>query len=1520
MAQTKLDLSDNKFEQLSNEILHLSGCTHVFGQFQLESGSTLSILPNHDTGKVLTSNSGGTATWQVIPTIIIPITGATNGLSVTDKKIKLGGQLTGNTTIDILTSDLNLCSSTNINRGISLNQTGNELKLSWGDASSACTASISVNDLNVSLSSVYSGGGCAAGLEITHVDNRICLSSTGSNKTYHDNRGFHYVCDYSGGADSRWLPDKGYVDSKLSGNTSASGERITKLICQTSHGFIVKDVIGWSGGTYNKAIANGLYDGEVIGIVSKCYNANCFDLTQSGYITGLTGLTTSTTYFLSDVTAGLLTSIEPTGNTHISKSVLIANSSTSGWVLPYAGYVITTGASAGGTWGSITGILSDQCDLQTCLNGKLASGGTALCATTAGNALKLNNQTASFYLNTGSTAICATCAGNASTLVGCTPSCFLGVNATAVCATCAIGAKNLCGCVPASFLLSGGTAVNSSKLGGQLPAYYLNTGSTALCSTSSIDSKGLCGCVPTCFLGVSATAVCATCAIGSKNLCGCVPASFLLSGGTAVCATCAGNSSTLVGCTPSCFLGTTACACDSKCLGGHLPAYYINTGTTITCAADSAKLNNKLPAYYLNTGSTALCATCAGNASTLVGCTPSCFLGATATAVCATCAIGAKNLCGCVPASFLLSGGTAVCSTCAGNASTVAGCTPSCFLGATACACDSKCLGTHLPAYYLTSGGTAVCATCAISSKALCGCVPASFLLSGGTAVCSTTAGNSLKLGNQLPAYYLNTGSTITATNALCLGGVLAAGYLLSGGTAKNSLCLNGHTEAALSVCNAVCVNGHAEANLSVANSACLGGNLANTYLSTTGCACDSKCFNAKLPAYYLNTGSTALCASTAGNSLKLGNVLPAGYLLSGGTAVCATNAINSNNSACINGHTESNLSVNNSACLNTKLPAYYLNTGSTIALATCATTAGNALCLNGHTEAALSVCNSVCVNGHAEANLSVANSACVGGHLPAYFLTSGGTAVCATTAGNALCLGGVLPAGYLLSGGTAKNSTCLNGHLEAALSVCNSVCVNGHAEAALSVANSACLGGKVPAYYLNTGTTITATNTACLGGLLAACYALIASPVFTGVLCSAGQVINDLTGNGSNAYTIYKVTGTSINMTGSKYNFTGCACDRLDSGTYIYCCHSYNIWTNGISRVTVCGNGYVGIGTTAPEALLHICGVLNPAVGSIAKLDFGGSWNRRILFGICSSNNPHIQSINSAENAYTNLLINPLGGNVGIGTATPLTTLDVNGTLKLRSNNDGAIDSLQFANLTGGTKSSFYLISGDLRYYAGGDKVTFKADGAVGIGTATPTFKFELNGPSAYMHFVNAGTGCLATDGTIIGLDGASDLTFYIRQRENSPMLFYTNDTVRMCIMNSGEVCALVCGIGPDWIATSDCRLKKDIIPISNALSTVVKLQGVCYHLCSDEKCENNIGLIAQDVQKILPEIVSYGQASEEDFKYGICDNKLGLKYDKLSALFIEAFKEQQKQIEENEKQIRALCLELNYMRNYNK
>jgi trimeric autotransporter adhesin len=131
------------------------------------------------------------------------------------------------------------------------------------------------------------------------------------------------------------------------GSSSAgSAESILKQVTQNSHGFVVGNVVGWSGGTYNKAIGKSSYDGEVIGLVSKCVSANIFEVTQAGYVTGLTGLVTNTTYFLSPVTAGAITVNQPSGNTQIVKSVLVATSTTAAWVLPYPGYVVTTGTTS----------------------------------------------------------------------------------------------------------------------------------------------------------------------------------------------------------------------------------------------------------------------------------------------------------------------------------------------------------------------------------------------------------------------------------------------------------------------------------------------------------------------------------------------------------------------------------------------------------------------------------------------------------------------------------------------------------------------------------------------------------------------------------------------------------------------------------------------------------------------------------------------------------------------------------------------------------------------------------------------------------------------------------------------------------------------------------------------------------------------------------------------------------------------------------------------------------------------
>jgi len=68
-------------------------------------------------------------------------------------------------------------------------------------------------------------------------------------------------------------------------------------------------------------------------------------------------------------------------------------------------------------------------------------------------------------------------------------------------------------------------------------------------------------------------------------------------------------------------------------------------------------------------------------------------------------------------------------------------------------------------------------------------------------------------------------------------------------------------------------------------------------------------------------------------------------------------------------------------------------------------------------------------------------------------------------------------------------------------------------------------------------------------------------------------------------------------------------------------------------------------------------------------------------------------------------------------------------------------------------------------------------------------------------------------------------------------------------------------------------------------------------------------MGLIAQDVVKVEPRLVSYGDPSpEEKEKYGIEDQVMGLKYDKFAGLFVEAIKELKTQNECLQEQINEL------------
>jgi hypothetical protein len=84
-----------------------------------------------------------------------------------------------------------------------------------------------------------------------------------------------------------------------------------------------------------------------------------------------------------------------------------------------------------------------------------------------------------------------------------------------------------------------------------------------------------------------------------------------------------------------------------------------------------------------------------------------------------------------------------------------------------------------------------------------------------------------------------------------------------------------------------------------------------------------------------------------------------------------------------------------------------------------------------------------------------------------------------------------------------------------------------------------------------------------------------------------------------------------------------------------------------------------------------------------------------------------------------------------------------------------------------------------------------------------------------------------------------------------------------------------------------SDERLKENIHTITDPIAKVCALRGVSYDLIKDQK--KQIGVIAQEVEQVIPEVVA-----------DIPDGYKGVHYGNLVGLLIEAIKEQQKQIDE--------------------
>jgi hypothetical protein len=134
-------------------------------------------------------------------------------------------------------------------------------------------------------------------------------------------------------------------------------------------------------------------------------------------------------------------------------------------------------------------------------------------------------------------------------------------------------------------------------------------------------------------------------------------------------------------------------------------------------------------------------------------------------------------------------------------------------------------------------------------------------------------------------------------------------------------------------------------------------------------------------------------------------------------------------------------------------------------------------------------------------------------------------------------------------------------------------------------------------------------------------------------------------------------------------------------------------------------------------------------------------------------------------------------------------------------------------------------------------------------------------------------GAGYTTNTGDITGVTAGTNLN---GGGSSGGVTLNLDSTITLTTVNAGTV-----------NTTSDERAKDDITPITGALDKVQQLGGYSFTLkATDEKSS---GVIAQEVQKVMPELVQEG-----------AEGLLSVQYGNMVGLLIEAIKEQQAQIDE--------------------
>jgi hypothetical protein len=368
-----------------------------------------------------------------------------------------------------------------------------------------------------------------------------------------------------------------------------------------------------------------------------------------------------------------------------------------------------------------------------------------------------------------------------------------------------------------------------------------------------------------------------------------------------------------------------------------------------------------------------------------------------------------------------------------------------------------------------------------------------------------------------------------------------------------------------------------------------------------------------------------------------------------------------------------------------------------------------------------------------------------------------------------------------------------------------------------------------------------------------------------------SGAMQNNTTGNGN----------TAVGNASLATNTTGVNNTALGTNALADNVGNYNVGVGALAlRLNVSGSSNIAIGHSALE--WHTTGQGNTVIGDTAgNLITTGSYNTIIgkYTGEESLSNNIVLADGQGNIKYrwdgTN---NNIYGNVNVSGSITGQILSTNGIVSGSSQVIGILSSLN--TYTGSNDTTNTTQNSRL------DQLSTASGSAI---TRLTALEVETSNLETFTSSINTTIKTRLNAETVVS--GSSQVTL------SSTTGGGTSDNVRFGSLGIGMAASGTSGridAANDVVAfsTSDIRLKENIVPIPNALEKISKISGNTYDWRAELKDVhgyegNDVGVIAQEVEAVLPQLV---QDRDNGYK--------AVKYDKLVALLIEGIKEQQTQI----------------------